>query len=542
MKEHHNLTYLRTTTQHLQFFRNAANESETFVRVKKNSGAQFVWPINSHDFRLYLLHRLYTNGRGLDETGVRLFIKHAEVMARFESKKYSVAVRVGKHGEDWYVDLADGTGNVVKITDTGYEVTDQCPLRFVQLHGMKPLPVPQQGGKVSDLLSFLNVREIDEQLVLSWQLMAFHPDGPYPLLLHVGEQGSGKSTAERAQMELIDPTAAGIREAPKNSRELIQAGSRCWLLPFDNLSSISQDLSDGLCRMSTGAGGYSTSASGIEVTKRPVVFNTIEDIGLQSDLLDRTICVLTPRLLDEDRRPEAEFWNDFNTRKPQMLGAIFDCIAEAKKRLPQVEAVALPRMADFARFAIAAEESLGYESGSFLAKYHQNRRVADQLIVESSSVGAAVRKLLLILERWEGTAQELLDKLNDSFPEDMSRSGRPPSSPRMLSSHLRRVAPHLRPLGFDIEFERTAEKRSVILRRLRELSAEEKVESKSLLDDLGDIWLKFEEHNERKRSKPEDSSGATNDVDDAHDVVEGEGVQEIEGVEDDDADDGRDAD
>jgi hypothetical protein len=55
---------------------------------------------------------------------------------------------------------------------------------------MLPLPVPERGGSIETLRSFLNLpSRNDFVLIVAWLLAAFRAGGPYPLLAISGEQG-----------------------------------------------------------------------------------------------------------------------------------------------------------------------------------------------------------------------------------------------------------------------------------------------------------------------------------------------------------------
>jgi hypothetical protein len=53
---------------------------------------------------------------------------------------------------------------------------------------------------------------------------------------------------------LVDPNSVELQEPPKNLDDLYVTALYRHVLPYDNVSNISQRMSDGLCRMSTGAG------------------------------------------------------------------------------------------------------------------------------------------------------------------------------------------------------------------------------------------------------------------------------------------------
>jgi hypothetical protein len=110
--------------------------------------------------------------------------------------------------------------------------------------GMLPLPVPQQGGSIETLNSFLNLASRDDfVLIVAWLLAALRPNGPYPLLAISGEQGSAKTVLSKLLKALP------VRSLSREERELMIAANNGYLLAFDNLSGLPIWLSDALCRL-----------------------------------------------------------------------------------------------------------------------------------------------------------------------------------------------------------------------------------------------------------------------------------------------------
>jgi putative DNA primase/helicase len=93
--------------------------------------------------------------------------------------------------------------------------------------------------------------------------------------------------------------------------------------------------------------------------------NGITDVATNPDLLDRAIILVLPAIPEEERGPEAELWGEFEEALPEILGGIFTAVSGALRELPSVELASLPRMADFAKWATAAESALGMEAGEF---------------------------------------------------------------------------------------------------------------------------------------------------------------------------------
>jgi hypothetical protein len=108
-------------------------------------------------------------------------------------------------------------------------------------------------------------------------------------------------------------------------------------------------------------------------------------------------------------------------------------------------------MADFALWATAAEEPLGWESGAFLRAYTGNRAEANHLTLEANPIGAPLQ-MLVEQRAWTGSATELLTALNQ-YADDATKRQRPwPKTGKTLSDNLRRLAPNLRAIGVEVDF------------------------------------------------------------------------------------------
>lgn len=70
---------------------------------------------------------------------------------------------------------------------------------------------------------------------------------------------------------------------------------------------------------------------------------------------------------------------------------------------------ALPRMADFALWAIAAEPAFGIGAGVFMSAYTGNRHGAIENALESDTVAMEIVQLLGKSGPWTGTTSELIE-------------------------------------------------------------------------------------------------------------------------------------
>ena len=313
--------------------------------------------------------------------------------------------------------------------------------------------------------SFLNLDDDSWTLVLAWLVAALRPRGPYPLLALFAEQGSGKSTVARLLRELVDPNVAPLRAEPKDIRDLMIAANNSWCMTYDNISHLRPWLSDALCRLSTGGGSatrelYSDLDEVIFDFQRPVLLASIEDVATRSDLLDRCLIVWLPTIPEGQRRAEAEIVEAFHKVRPQILGALLDAVSVALLNLPSVNLPTLPRMADFAKWATAAETAFDWPKGTFKTVYDGNRNSANEVAIESSPVGTLLLELLEDRGKWRGSAGELLEALDQRASEGTKHQRAWPKTPKAMSNYLKRLSPNLRASGWTVEQHRNSKKRT----------------------------------------------------------------------------------
>ena len=124
------------------------------------------------------------------------------------------------------------------------------------------------------------------------------------------------------------------------------------------------------------------------------------------------------------------------------------------------------RMADFARFIVAAEPALPWAPGSFISAYQLSRLEVNTALADGDSVASAIRDFMANQTAWSGLVSELHDQLTALT---MNRPGRPtdwPANPRWFSGRLRRAAPILRSIGIECQDHRTARGTEVELTRI----------------------------------------------------------------------------
>jgi hypothetical protein len=415
--------------------------------------------IRGRGFRHWLARRYFMHARrAAGEQALRDAVATIEGIALFDGPEHKTAVRFAEHDGAIFVDLCDSDWRAVKVTAAGWEIATRPPVRFIRSAGMLPLPAPERGGTVKELRRFVNVASGDDwALLVGFLICAMRPNGPYPVLVLTGEQGSAKSTACRLVRALVDPSEAPLRAEPRDTRDLAIMANNSWFVAIDNVSSLPRWLSDALCRLSTG-GAFSTRALWTDdeerlfCAQRPVLLNGIADFVTNGDLADRAIGISLPRIDEAARRTERELWAEFHAARPRLLGALLDAVSCALRRLPGTRLPYLPRMADAVLWATAAEPALDLADGAFMAAYAGARESAAEAVLEASLI-APYLAALAAAGGWTGTASGLLARL-DELAGDAARRPGWPKRPHNLSAELRRLAPELRRAGVVVDFAR----------------------------------------------------------------------------------------
>ena len=268
----------------------------------------------------------------------------------------------------------------------------------------------------------------------------------------------------RALSLLIDPKKCKAPGQPENRDDLYVACHNRRLVAFDNVSYIDTWLSDALSNVLTGGGLekrelYSPLEQTIIDVCLPVVLTAINEVVCRGDLLDRSVLVWQPAIpedVDDARKDEEVFWADYEPARPRILGALLDGVAAALRNRPTVRIKRLPRMADFAKWATAAEPAFGWPAGTFMKDYTENRGKTNLVALDHQPIAThlyTVVKGYPYGGKWVGPANLLLGPLVNAAVEAGVRPDKVPGWPRTataLGGVLVRLTPSLQRAGWTV--------------------------------------------------------------------------------------------
>ncbi|MSP41518.1 MAG: ATP-binding protein [Deltaproteobacteria bacterium] len=432
------------------------------------------WPVRSRATRSWLIQIFYQQtGKAPSNEATQTALNLLEAKARFDGETHDVHLRTAWCGASLYYDLCDEKWRAVEIFANGWRIVDKPPVRFIRHRHMRAQADPESGGNLDDLFKFINVKDgTDRKLLRAWIGAGLNPNIPRPALVLHGDQGAGKSTIAKRLRELIDPSGMSMLRG-KDESEIVQGLSHHYCAIFDNLTTVGDWFSDLLCRAVTGEGFtkrqlYTDGEDILFAYQRLVILTGIGLSVTKPDLLDRSLIVAVERIPDDIRRRERELDVEFQQAKPALFGALLDNLAGAIRVYDNMKFTALPRMADFAAWAMAAELGAGRDPAAFRDTYTINVSRQNEEAIEASVVATTLFAAIDDGAEWKGSASELFAVLKAKAEELKVPAKSFPGSASALGRQLREIKPNLVAGEWTIEFAKTGKRLITITRKTPE--------------------------------------------------------------------------
>ncbi len=364
--------------------------------------------------------------------------------ARIGEVMHESHVRCGFDGEAHWLDLGRSDWSAVRITADGWHVEPRAAVKFLRAPGDCALPIPRRTKEgIDPLWRLVNVAPEDQCLVAGWLLGAMISTSSAFGLNIFGPQGSAKTSATRVLRRIIDP--AGALTQKVNQNKIDDFPLTCihqWIPALENVSYLSEEMQDTLCRLSTGETDqkrklYSDDGIFITAVRRPWIINGINNVCCRGDLAERSVPVQLRMV--EKRKTEKAVEEEFQAAWPGLVAAILDACSMAMSQLDATAAYCesqglTHRMADAAIWITAGEESLGFAAGSFLRRLCELQSDEGAAMLDGHPIVAAIELLLneVSSQKWEGTNEELLKAIREKapnrndkgMPEDVRALGR----------------------------------------------------------------------------------------------------------------------
>ena len=367
----------------------------------------------------------------------------------YRTPKQKLDNRRATIGDDIFIDLGDEKWRTVRVSRDGWSIENHDEARFFRPQHMLPLPLPEPGGDLDDLFTYVPADTDGDKLLLkAWLLGGLYAAIPNPILLVIGQQGSAKTTRSRRLRSLLDPSITPVLGDLEMSN-LFLTFQHHAVPCFENVSSFKRKEADMFCRAVTGNGVerrklYTDGDQVLYSFRRPIIINGLDSPTTQADFLDRCLTFNCRRI--DQFIPLEELDRLFEAARPRLFGAMLDLLVKTLRALCTTPPATEFRMADFARFGRAVAVALGKKPEEFDAVYRMNIEQQCFEILEDAPMARLLKGFASKLKGpWEGTAEELLAKLKNEAHVSGDKEARNdlPKSARWLSGRLGELAPAL---------------------------------------------------------------------------------------------------
>lgn len=455
-------------------------------------GHQEIWSCGGRKIKLWLSSEIHRTQEKAPTAEVKKSILSVlEGKACFEGSEIKLHDRVAWHGDEIFYDLTNSKWQIVKIAKEGWEIVDNPPTIFKRYPHHKEQVTPVKNGNVKLFLDYINVANPEHQLLLLIFLIScFIPDFPHVMLVVFGAQGSSKSTLSKLARLVVDPSLIDVASFPHSQRELIQALAHHYFLFFDNVSHITEEESDTLCKAITGGGHvkrelYENDEDIIYTFMRCIGMNGINLVTTRPDLLERSLLLELERIDPADRKTEKELYQNFAKDLPSILGGIFDVLVKAIQIQPTIKLDSHHRMADWSLWGCAITEALGYSKDEFLKAYQNNITRQSEMLLNENIVAITLFSFVEEKKEWEGTATELLQELYKRTPLDYFEKQEKywPRSAASLMRKINELRTYLRQIGISVTTKMLGFERRIYLEKIKEKEPKQL----ALTDDNYDI-------------------------------------------------------
>lgn len=349
---------------------------------------------------------------------------------------------------------------MVEIVATGSDTL------FVVGANSKAMPLPVKGGNRNLLSKYVNLDPYEMVVFVGYVTYGMahaKKDGNvFPILALIAGQGCGKGVICKCAIALIDANTVGVQRMPANVADLAVAAEAHHVVVFDNLRQISASMSDALCMLATGGSItsrklYTNGESSVLSLLCSVIVNGIHAFLQEPDLVQRSVKLHPKPIPEGERQSELEMWKSFEADLPQILGELYELIAQILVHLPNVEVTHPQRMLDFVKWLAAMEMVHGAPVGAYQAVYSEMVDTGQLDSIRDDLLGNAVLDFAQTLgaEGWTGTPQELLTALTKSLSAINSRTPRGwPDTAISLSKRLAALQAALATQGVAVVFTR----------------------------------------------------------------------------------------
>ena len=368
------------------------------------------------------------------------------------------------------IDLGDKDWKLVEISSDGIRHVDYSEKTnvFVRSKNMAKQVNPRLKYDGNPLDKLGQLIRMDDDL-FKVHIISFFLEGiPTPIMANLVHAGGAKTTVSGMVRQIIDPAGSSITDNvtafPSKSDNFAVQFENNYLIAYENISSINQEKSDILCRVTTGSTittrkHYTNDEEQLMKFQRKIILNGIAfEMGYE-DLADRTIQYWFERIPEDKRLSDEQVSSRFKELLPDLLGQIFEILHKAMKLYPTVQCKNIPRMASFAIWGESIYQVLGHKQGEFLELYNKAIKKNTNTLFENNPIIPFLDSMLDVKSELKTQTNQFFKELkswseNNNYQEMSSL----PKASNQVTRWITRSKQLLDEHGYSISWETNTER------------------------------------------------------------------------------------
>lgn len=408
---------MRLLEENWRFIRDQIGDAYFVCRV---GGSQRLLQVEGASFREWVQNHYHKEFKSVVSPNLLKSIESlGKCRAEESDEVQQVDIRIQKAWDAILYDLLDPSLSCVWIDSEWWRICEDNPGYFKRWKNSFPQVCPVGWGDISKMWNYINISDPKiRTLILTTIITRFIPDIQHPILMIHGPKWSAKSTFLEVLKALIDPSSKGLLSLPWESNALIHTFLSDYLLCYDNISKITNDTSDDLCRAVSGSSLskrklHTDSDDIIYKFKKAICINGINLEANQPDLLQRSVIIQLEAITN--RITPSSFWAWFNDDLPGILWAIFTVLSDAISIRDNMDDThyEYERLADFHKWGEAICQALWNAPWHFSELLKENTGTHDEVAISSNLTTSTLMELMKNRKSWEWTATELRGELHN---------------------------------------------------------------------------------------------------------------------------------
>lgn len=396
---------------------------------------------------------------------------HMRMLAKRDSKRYQINKRVYAKENAVYYDLGRTDGKYLKITPKEIKTVKNPNILFLHSNIFAPQVQPVTDNVVPEDIRGLvekhfNFRSESDILLFSTFLISCFFGRLYPqsILEVFGQKASSKSTCLKRVQDLIDPhTVNPLFAMPRKENDVAMCLSSDYLICFDNISYISQNISDLLCRNCTGSVYvkrklFTDNTQALSEPSAIVCFNSTRQCIVRSDLADRAIFLELERINPENMQSENELQKSWKKDLPCFFGALCLAVKGVLADKKPMELASPIRLVDFYSLAVKAGRQIGYTEQEVHHAFCENRKRINEAVVSENVLLTIIDNFMNKKENIDGIKAQVTKfyrELKMFALEECGIDGRSfPGAPEVMTRRMSENRSNLEDTGIYFEIKR----------------------------------------------------------------------------------------